>query len=74
MSKVSVQFRVDKELKDQTEQLLDELGMDLSTYLKMCMVRLNIEQGVPFKLTLTEEQWNRLAHTRYPDHEEDKQK
>lgn len=49
-----VQFRVDKELKQEVAEIYEMLGMDLPTALRMFMVRSKMERGVPFKTTLPE--------------------
>lgn len=52
MANTLIQFRVDEEIRHKTIEILNELGLDLATYLKMCMTRLNQEKGIPFAMKL----------------------
>ena len=49
-----IQFRADRQLKDDVTQLLESLGLDLPTALRMFLVRTRIERGLPFSVTLPE--------------------
>ena len=53
MANTLIQFRVDEKTRLETIKILNELGLDLPTYLKMCMTRLNQEKGIPFSMKLT---------------------
>ena len=50
MSK-SVAIRIDDELKRQAEITLDEIGLNMTTYVISSLKALVREQGVPFELT-----------------------
>ena len=50
MSK-SISIRVDDELKQQAETTLDEIGLNMTTYVISSLKALVREQGVPFELT-----------------------
>ena len=50
MSK-SIAIRVDDDLKQQAEATLDELGLNMTTYVVSSLKALVREQGVPFELT-----------------------
>mgnify|MGYP003312462926 CR=1 FL=1 len=52
MGNTLIQFRVDEKIRLETIKILNELGLDLPTYLKMCMTRLNQEKGIPFSMRL----------------------
>ena len=52
MANTLVQFRIDDALRRQANELCLKLGLDLSTYLRMCLAKLVQEQGVPFALKL----------------------
>ncbi len=54
-----IQFRTDKELKQQATEIYESLGMDLITALKMFMKRSVMENGLPFEAKLPEEQVSR---------------
>lgn len=48
----STTFRMDSELKDSLRELLDNLGLDMSTYFVMSAKQAVREQGIPFKVTM----------------------
>ena len=49
MSK-SIAIRIDDELKQQAEKTLDEIGLNMTTYVISSLKALVREQGVPFEL------------------------
>ena len=49
-----VQFRVDDSLKDQATAVYENLGIDLSTALRMFLKRSIMSNGIPFSMTLEE--------------------
>ena len=52
MASALVQFRADEAEKMEAIQVCEKLGMNLPSYLRMCMSRLVKEQGVPFSMKL----------------------
>jgi DNA-damage-inducible protein J len=52
---VLVQFRVDKELKQDAADICDALGTDLPTVFRMCMKQIKIARGIPFATTLPDD-------------------
>ena len=56
-----IQFRADRQLKDDVTQLLESLGLDLPTALRMFLVRTRIERGLPFSVTLPESEASRAT-------------
>ncbi len=52
MANSLVQFRIDDVLRQQASDLCVKLGLDLSTFLRMCLTKLVQEQGVPFAVRL----------------------
>lgn len=54
MANTLIQFRADETERSQAIQILDELGMDLPSYLRMSMSRLVTERGIPFPMSLEE--------------------
>ena len=52
MSSALVQFRTDDESKIKAMNICQKLGMDLQTYLRMCLSRLIQENGVPFSMKI----------------------
>ena len=46
-----VQVRVDTALKEQAAKIFEELGMDLSTAIRMFLKRSVLDEGIPFRMT-----------------------
>ena len=44
---VLVQFRVESDLKNQATKICDDIGLDLQSYLRMCLKQLVNQKGVP---------------------------
>ena len=59
MSSVLVQFRTDDMAKAKATSICDRLGLDLQSYLRMCIARLNQENGIPFSMNLNDMPENR---------------
>lgn len=62
-----VQFRVDKGLKNSASEICEELGIELTTVLRMCMKQIEIAKGIPFSTklpenTVTREQAKKAFH------------
>lgn len=49
-----IQFRVDKDLKQDVAEICDALGTDLPTVFRMCMKQMQIARGIPFPTRLPE--------------------
>ena len=52
MASSLVQFRADESIKNKAADICEQLGIDLATYLRMCMSRLVQDKGVPFSMKL----------------------
>ena len=52
MSNTLVQFRVDATSKARASDICEQLGFDLPGYLRVCIVRLIQENGIPFSMRL----------------------
>lgn len=52
---VLIQFRADKELKQEVSDIYEQLGMDLPTAFRMFMKRSKQVKGLPFEATLPEQ-------------------
>lgn len=50
-----IQFRVDRELKQEAAEICDALGTDLPTVFRMCMKQMKIVRGIPFSTRLPED-------------------
>lgn len=53
-----MQVRVDDELKAQAAAICDNLGIDLSTAIRMFMKRMVFQNGIPFSMTLPNKPYN----------------
>lgn len=49
---INMSFRVDKDLKQQADELFKSLGMNTSVALNMFLTQSVREQGLPFKVTM----------------------
>ncbi len=49
-----IQFRVDKNLKQEVADICDALGTDIPTVFRMCMKQIKITRGIPFPTKLPE--------------------
>ena len=49
---VLIQFRADKELKQEVSEIYESLGVDLPTAFRMFMTRSKMVKGLPFEATL----------------------
>jgi len=47
---ISVAFRVDRQLKENAVSILDGLGLDLTTAIKMYLSKVIIQKGIPFSV------------------------
>lgn len=52
MASTLVQFRTDESSRIKAVNICEKLGIDLQTYLRMCMSRLVQENGIPFSMKL----------------------
>ena len=55
MASTLVQFRTEDTEKLKAMQILNRLGLTLPAYLRMCVLRLNQENGIPFSMRIEEE-------------------
>ncbi|MCI9486884.1 MAG: type II toxin-antitoxin system RelB/DinJ family antitoxin [Lachnospiraceae bacterium] len=52
---VLIQFRADKELKQEVAEIYERLGMDLPTAFRMFMTKSKMMKGLPFEARLPEQ-------------------
>ena len=52
MASTLVQFRADSAAKDTAIGICEKLGLDLQSYLRMCISRLIYENGIPFTMNV----------------------
>ena len=49
---VNIQVRVDKHLRDQAQQILSQMGMDMTTAVRLFLHQLTVDKGLPFRPTI----------------------
>ena len=54
MASVLVQFRTEDSAKAMACSICERLGLDLPSYLRMCIARLNQENGIPFSMNVND--------------------
>ena len=59
MANTLVQFRTEESVRLQAIQICEKLGIDLPTYLRMCVARLIQENGIPFSMNVNDVYENR---------------
>lgn len=50
-----IQFRVDQDCKQEVDDICEQLGIDLTTVLKMCLKQMIIQKGIPFSVHLPDD-------------------
>ena len=50
MASTFIRFRVDEDLKIEASLICKKLGIDLQTYMRMCLCRLVSNKGIPFDM------------------------
>lgn len=56
-----IQVQIDKDLADETEQILNQLGLTPTTAITMLFRQIVARGGLPFDVTLTDREKNSLA-------------
>lgn len=62
MANSLVQFRADDAAKLKAIKICEKLGIDLPTYMRMCISRLIQENGIPFSMKLENEGENKALN------------
>ncbi|KKP37536.1 MAG: hypothetical protein UR28_C0029G0018 [Candidatus Peregrinibacteria bacterium GW2011_GWF2_33_10] len=57
----TVQIRIDEKIKNQTKEILDGLGLDMSGAIKIYFQQIIINKGIPFKITEKPEDFPELS-------------
>ncbi len=52
MASTLVQFRTDETTRIQATNICEQLGIDLPTYMRICITRLVQENGIPFSMKI----------------------
>ena len=66
-----IQFRADRELKEETTKIFASLGFDMSTALRMFLVKARQVRGLPFEAVLNENNLNLTVSDKMIDSKED---
>ncbi len=61
MANTLVQFRADETERAEAIQILDQLGLDMPAYLRICVSRLVRDKGIPFSMKINESPENKGA-------------
>jgi len=61
MANSLIQLRVDENLRLEAVEIFDKLGIDLSTAIRMFLVRSVLERGIPFPMKLEDDSITRNA-------------
>lgn len=59
MANTLVQFRAEETARIKAVDICERLGIDLQTYLRICMARLIQENGIPFSMKLDDKSESR---------------
>ena len=59
MANTLVQLRTDETERTEATQILDQLGLDMPSYLRMCISRLVRDRGIPFSMNIDEASENK---------------
>ena len=54
MANSLIQFRTEESSRIKTSNICEKLGIDLPTYMRMCISRLIQENGIPFSMNLND--------------------
>lgn len=52
-----IQFRIDRDLKIEAEDICDQFEIDLSTVPRMCLKQMVIQKGIPFLVHLSNQRY-----------------
>ena len=66
MANTLVQIRVDDKLKNDVSAIYEQLGLDLSTAVRIFFKRTVAEQGIPFTMKLNHEDKRTVARNKIP--------
>ncbi len=58
MANTLIQFRADDTEKIKAVKICEQLGIDLQTYMRMCISRLVRDNGIPFSMKLDDNKEN----------------
>ena len=61
MANTLIQLRIDEKLKAEALDIFEKLGLDLPTAIRIFLTRSVQEKGIPFRMTLKEEEYKAEA-------------
>lgn len=64
MATKSIQLRMDPGLKERAESVLEELGLDMPTALRLFLKKVVKTNAIPFRISLEDESGESLTRTR----------
>ncbi len=67
MANTLVQIRIDDKLKDDVSEIYEQLGLDLSTAVRIFFKRTVAENGIPFTMKLNCDNKRNLARKKVPE-------
>lgn len=56
MASIVLQVRVDEKLKNETEEILNKIGLNMSNAVRLFLNRVKIEKGLPFPMHIIEKE------------------
>lgn len=59
MANTLIQFRADEAERTEATRILQQLGLDMPSYLRMCLSRLVRSKGIPFSMTIEQSPANK---------------
>ena len=62
MANTNITIRIDEELKSQLQELLSDLGMDLTTFFTLAAKQAIREQALPFQLRMFHDNYGQKAY------------
>ena len=63
MANTLIQFRTDEAEKAEAIRILNILGLDMPSYLRMCISRLVRDKGIPFSMQIDDKSVNKGVDT-----------
>ena len=61
---VLIQLKIDRDFKHEVEEICNQLGIELTKVLRMCLRQMVIQRGIPFPVQLPKEQEFYIKGTR----------
>lgn len=62
MANTLVQFRIEESTRESANRICEKIGIDIPTYMRMCLSRLVQENGIPFSMKIDSLETNAGYH------------